>query len=57
MGIANPMLWLSIMNYITDSYRNVAGSAVAAFLIPSQVVAAACVHIGMFFCLSFGIIT
>lgn len=46
LGIADPLLWLSILNYITDSYPNVAGSAIAAFLIPSQLLAAACVHIG-----------
>lgn len=46
LGVADPLLWLSILNYITDSYPNVAGSAIAAFLIPSQLLAAGCVHIG-----------
>lgn len=47
LGVADPLLWLSMLNYITDSYPNVAGSAVAAFLIPSFALAAGCVHIGM----------
>uniref|UniRef100_A0A093UZN0 Putative transporter n=1 Tax=Talaromyces marneffei PM1 TaxID=1077442 RepID=A0A093UZN0_TALMA len=47
LGVADPLLWLSILNYITDSYPNVAGSAIAAFLIPSQLLAAGCVHIGI----------
>lgn len=55
LGVADPLLWLSILNYITDSYPNVAGSAIAAFLIPSQLLAAGCVHIGtcVFFLLLF----
>lgn len=46
LGVADPLVWLGILNYITDSYPNVAGSAIAAFLIPSQLLAAGCVHIG-----------
>ena len=52
LGVADPLLWLSILNYITDSYPKVAGSAIAAFLIPSQLLAAGCVHIGT--CVVFG---
>ncbi|KAL9121227.1 MAG: hypothetical protein Q9187_002211 [Circinaria calcarea] len=50
LGFANPLLWLSMLNYITgeiNSYPNVAASAVAAFSIPSFVLAAAFAHIGM----------
>lgn len=46
LGVADPLLWLCMLNYITDSYPNVAASAVAAFLIPSFALAAGCVHIG-----------
>lgn len=53
LGVADPLLWLSILNYITDSYPNVAGSAIAAFLIPSQLLAAGCVHIGTYVCFGF----
>jgi MFS family permease len=48
LGVADPLLWLSMLTYITDSYPNVAASAVAAFLIPSFALAAGCVHIGKF---------
>jgi hypothetical protein len=47
LGVADPLLWLSMLSYITDSYPNVAASAIAAFLIPSFALAAGCVHIGM----------
>lgn len=47
MGFADPLLWLSMLNYITDSYPNVAGSAIAAFLIPSFLMAAALAHLGV----------
>lgn len=47
LGFADPLLWLSMLNYITDSYPNVAGSAIAAFLIPSFVIAAALCHLGV----------
>lgn len=47
LGVADPLLWLGMINYITDSYPNVAGSAIAAFLIPSFIIAAAFVHIGL----------
>jgi hypothetical protein len=48
LGVADPLLWLSMLNYITDTYPHVAASAVSAFLIPSFLLAAGCVHIGMF---------
>ena len=35
-----------MMELVTDAYPNVAASAIAAFLIPSFVVAAAFAHIG-----------
>ena len=76
LGFADPLLYLSMLNYITgkilpkisppsicilwilltylffssqplDSYPNVAGSAIAAFLIPSFLIAAAFAHIGI----------
>jgi len=47
LGFSDPLLWLSMLNYITDSYPNVAGSAIAAFLIPSFVIAAALAHLGL----------
>lgn len=64
LGFADPLLYLSMLNYITDSYTNVAASAVAAFLIPSFLLAAGFAHIGivmldnlgttwMFACLAF----
>ncbi|KAI9812927.1 MAG: hypothetical protein M1827_004445 [Pycnora praestabilis] len=46
LGFVDPLLYLSMLNYITDAYPNVAASAVAAFLIPSFTVAAAFAHIG-----------
>jgi hypothetical protein len=36
-----------MLNYITDSYPNVAASAVAAFLIPSFLIAASFAHAGV----------
>ncbi|RDW94931.1 hypothetical protein BP5796_00694 [Coleophoma crateriformis] len=47
LGFADPLLWLSMLNYITDAYPNVAGSAIAAFLIPSFIMAAALCHLGL----------
>ncbi|KAF4630371.1 hypothetical protein G7Y89_g7769 [Cudoniella acicularis] len=47
LGFADPLLWLSMLNYITDAYPNVAASAIAAFLIPSFVMAAALAHLGV----------
>ncbi|KAL8283383.1 hypothetical protein RQP46_005793 [Phenoliferia psychrophenolica] len=47
LGIVDPLLWMSMLNYITDSYPNVAGSAIAAFLIPSFLIAAGCAHAGV----------
>ncbi|KAI1379357.1 MFS general substrate transporter [Hypoxylon crocopeplum] len=47
LGFCDPLLWLSMLNYIADSYTNVAASAIAAFLIPSFLIAAACCHIGI----------
>ena len=46
LGVVDPLLWLSMLNYIADTYTNVAASAIAAFLIPSFVFAAGCCHIG-----------
>ncbi|KAK8036565.1 hypothetical protein PG991_001702 [Apiospora marii] len=47
LGFFDPLLWLSMLNYIADSYTNVAASAIAAFLIPSFALAAGCCHIGI----------
>lgn len=47
LGFCDPLLWLSMLNYITDTYPNVAASAIAAFLIPSFLIAAAFTHIGI----------
>jgi len=47
LGFADPLLYLSMLNYITDAYPNVAASAIAAFLIPSFLIAAGCAHIGI----------
>jgi hypothetical protein len=46
LGFCDPLLWLSMLNYIADSYSNFAASAIAAFSIPSFAIAAACAHIG-----------
>jgi len=48
LGIVDPLLWLGMLNYITDSYPNLAGSAIAAFLIPSFLIAAGCAHLGVY---------
>ncbi|KAF1350249.1 major facilitator superfamily domain-containing protein [Delphinella strobiligena] len=47
LGFCDPLLWLSMLNYITDSYPNVAASAIAAFLIPSFFIATALCHAGV----------
>ncbi|KAI0015952.1 MFS general substrate transporter [Xylariomycetidae sp. FL0641] len=47
LGFCDPLLWLSMLNYIADSYTNLAASAIAAFLIPSFLIAAGCCHIGI----------
>ena len=36
-----------MLNYITDAYPNVAASAIAAFLIPSFLIAAGFAHVGI----------
>ena len=46
LGFCDPLLYLGMLNYLTDAYPNVAASAVAAFLIPSFLIAAAFAHIG-----------
>lgn len=48
LGFVNPLLYLSILNYLTDTYTNLACAAVAAFLIPSFLLAAVFAHIGIF---------
>ncbi|KAF8342979.1 putative vitamin B6 transporter [Cantharellus anzutake] len=48
LGIVNPLLWLGILNYVTDSYPNLAGSAIAATIIPSFAVGAGCAHLGIY---------
>ncbi|KIY51207.1 vitamin b6 transporter bsu1 [Fistulina hepatica ATCC 64428] len=47
LGFCDPLLWLAMMNYLTDTYPNVAASAIAAFLIPSFLLAAGFAHIGI----------
>jgi hypothetical protein len=47
LGVGDPMLWLAMLNYITDSYPTVAASAIAAFSLPSFTIAAALVHAGI----------
>jgi hypothetical protein len=47
LGFCDPLLYLSMLSYITDAYPNVAASAVAAFLIPSVCIAAGFAHIGI----------
>lgn len=47
LAVCDPLLWLAMLNYLTDSYPNVAGSAVAAFLIPSFLMAAGLAHAGI----------
>ena len=48
LGVADPLLWLNMLTYIADSYPNVAASAIAAFLIPSFLIAGVLVHLGMY---------
>lgn len=47
LGVVDPLLWLAMLNYITDSYPDVAGSAIAAFTIPSFLIAATFAHAGV----------
>lgn len=47
LGFCDPLLYLAMLNYITDTYPHVAASAIAAFLIPSFIIAAAFAHIGI----------
>lgn len=47
LGFCDTLLYCGMINYITDSYPNVAGSAIAAFLIPSFLLAAGFAHIGI----------
>ncbi|KAJ9144142.1 Vitamin b6 transporter bsu1 [Pleurostoma richardsiae] len=47
LGFCDPLLYLGMLNYIADSYTNLAASAIAAFLIPSFAIAAGCAHIGI----------
>ena len=47
LGFCNPILWIAMLNYITDSYPSVAASAIAAFSLPSFTIAAAFVHAGI----------
>ncbi|ODV97726.1 hypothetical protein PACTADRAFT_37810 [Pachysolen tannophilus NRRL Y-2460] len=47
LGFSDPLLWLAMLNYITDSYPDVTGSAIAAFTIPSFAIAAALAHAGV----------
>ncbi|KAI9730093.1 MAG: hypothetical protein M1834_006085 [Cirrosporium novae-zelandiae] len=47
LGFSDPLLYLGMLNYITDAYPNVAASAIAAFVIPSFAIAAAFAHIGI----------
>ncbi|KEF60204.1 uncharacterized protein A1O9_05054 [Exophiala aquamarina CBS 119918] len=47
LGFCDPLVWLAMLNYITNSYPNVAASAIAAFLIPSFLIAAGCAHAGV----------
>lgn len=47
LAVCDPLLWLAMLNYLTDSYPNVAASAIAAFLIPSFLIAAGLAHAGI----------
>ncbi|KAF8342981.1 uncharacterized protein EI90DRAFT_815150 [Cantharellus anzutake] len=47
LGAIAPLVFLGILNYVADSYPNLAGSAIAASLIPSFVAGAACAHLGI----------
>jgi hypothetical protein len=57
LGFCDPLLWLGMLNYIADAYTNVAASAVAAFLIPSFVIAAGCAHAGEYTQATYQVIT
>lgn len=47
LGFCDPLLWLAMLTYITDSYPNVAASAIAAFTIPSFLIAGCLAHAGV----------
>lgn len=47
LGFCNPILWIAMLNYITDSYPSVTASAIAAFSLPQFTIAAAFVHAGI----------
>ncbi|KAH3665753.1 hypothetical protein OGAPHI_003941 [Ogataea philodendri] len=49
LGIADPLLWLGMLNYIIDSYSEagLSNSGIAAFTIPSFSIAAALAHAGI----------
>ncbi|KAF8342986.1 putative vitamin B6 transporter [Cantharellus anzutake] len=47
LGTVIPLVWLGILNYVADSYPNLAGSAIAASLVPAFAVGAACAHLGI----------
>ncbi|KAG7697863.1 hypothetical protein KL930_000082 [Ogataea haglerorum] len=49
LGIADPLLWLAMLNYIIDSYSEagLSNSGIAAFTIPSFSIAAALTHAGI----------
>jgi len=48
LGFADPLLWLAMLQYVTDIYEHVAASAVAAFMLPSFLIAAGMAHLGKF---------
>ncbi|OBA17511.1 uncharacterized protein OGAPODRAFT_15756 [Ogataea polymorpha] len=49
LAIADPLLWLAMLNYIIDSYSEagLSNSGIAAFTIPSFSIAAALAHAGI----------
>lgn len=49
LAIADPLLWLAMLNYIIDSYSaaGLSNSAIAAFCIPSFAIAGALSHAGV----------
>lgn len=49
LGVADPLLWLAMLNYIIDSYSEsgLANSAIAAFTIPSFAIAGCLAHAGV----------
>ena len=47
LGLADPLVWLSMLNYITDSYPSTSASAIAAFTLPSFAIAGALAHAGV----------